>query len=54
MIKPTLSLKQVKRNIVTSQHYLAKGAGSARKNEKVKHRREGGNLLEAFWGNTTK
>jgi hypothetical protein len=36
------------------QHYLAKGTESAKENEEEKHNREGGNLLEAFWGNTTK
>jgi hypothetical protein len=49
-IKQTLPLKQVKRNIVTSQHYSAKGAKSPRENKEERRSREGGNLLEAFWG----
>jgi hypothetical protein len=49
-IKQMLPLKQVKRFIVASQHYLAKEVESARENEKDKHRRESRNLLKAFSG----
>jgi hypothetical protein len=52
-IKLMLPLKQVKRIIVTSQLYLAKGGESPRENEEEKHNRKGGNLLETFWGDTT-